>query len=163
MIIINESELEAFEVEQIEITKKVINLLLEKSNLIKTTINGITNVPLLDVREVAKSLADYMNFLDKKKEVFGDKLYIFIYMVETLLSTALHGKIRVSNANFLDRLEMFIEKNDFLLDEVKAITTIFSMINTLDELQLDKDTFIVNFENIKELTDIIDDCITRIV
>lgn len=84
-------------------------------------------------------------------------------MVETLLSTALYGKIRVSNANFLDRLEMFIEKNDFLLDDVKAITTIFSMINTLDELQLDKDTFIVNFENIKELTDIINDCITRIV
>ena len=55
MIIINESELEAFEVEQIEITKKVINLLLEKSNLIRTTINGITNVPLLDVREVAQS------------------------------------------------------------------------------------------------------------
>jgi hypothetical protein len=163
MVIINESELEAFEVEQIEVTKKVINLLLKKSNLIRTTINGITNVPLLDVREVAQSLADYMNFLDKKKEVFGDKLYIFIYMVETLLSTALYGKIRVSNANFLDRLEMFIEKNDFLLDEVKAITTIFSMINTLDELQLDKDTFIVNFENIKELTDIIDDCITRIV
>jgi len=163
MVIINESELEAFEVEQIEITKKVINLLLEKSNLIKTTINEITNVPLLDVREVAQSLVDYMNFLDKKKEVFGDKLYIFIYMVETLLSTALYGKIRVSNANFLDRLEMFIEKNDFLLDEVKAITTIFSMINRLDELQLDKDTFIVNFENIKELTDIINDCITRIV